>query len=96
MGGCSVPAFDDRGAAFPLGCARLGCGLQPRQMLASQMRCAAHGAALLAENPLEGWAHLTRDEVGRLIRGFLRRHALDEEPSPQALWNRAGLHVMPP
>jgi hypothetical protein len=40
---CSVPAFHDHGAAFPLGCARLGCGLRPRQMPASPVRCAAHG-----------------------------------------------------
>jgi hypothetical protein len=39
---CRVPAFHDRDAANPLGCAHIGCGLQPRQIPASPVRCAAH------------------------------------------------------
>jgi hypothetical protein len=36
---CSVPALDDRRATLPLGSARPGRGLQPRQMPASPVRC---------------------------------------------------------
>jgi hypothetical protein len=89
---CGVPALDDRRATLPLGCARLGPGLQPRQMTASPMRCAAHGSSLA--HPLERRAGVVVRH-SRLLGGLVRRAALGVEPRPYASRDRGRLDAVP-
>jgi hypothetical protein len=80
---CSVPALDDRRATLPLGSARPGRGLQPRQMPASPVRCAAHGLSLT--QPIGSRLPIVRAHR-RLVRGVVRPEALDVQMPPNANW----------
>jgi hypothetical protein len=72
VSGLLIPAFDDRGATLPLGCARPGRGLRPRQMPAPPMGCSTHGSPLaqpISSRLLVVGAHC------RLLGGLLWRCA---------------------